>query len=97
MAIQKTQVQHVAELAQLKLTSSELEKYTKQLSEIIDYDMGLLNKIETDGIEPTAQVTGLEDVTQNDNPRPSLDQKEALKNVPETEEGYFKTGVILEQ
>ena len=54
-------VLRVAELAQLELSEGEVEVYKKQLSEVLAY-VGLLNEVDTEGVEEMAQVTGLENV-----------------------------------
>lgn len=56
----------MAKLARLGLTEQEVEKLQTQLSNILDY-VGQLNEVDTEGVEPTAQVTGLINVTRNDN------------------------------
>lgn len=58
MKLTKEQILHVARLARLGLEPAEVEKFQKELSGILDY-VGQLNEVNTDGIEPTAQVTGL--------------------------------------
>jgi aspartyl-tRNA(Asn)/glutamyl-tRNA(Gln) amidotransferase subunit C len=63
--ISKDQVKHVAKLARLKLTDEEIERFSGQLSGIFDY-MDVLNDIDTDGVLETSQVTGLENVTEED-------------------------------
>lgn len=54
----REQVLKIAKLARLGITDAEVEKYQVQLSGIISY-IDKLNEVNTDGIEPTSQVTGL--------------------------------------
>ncbi len=54
----REQVLKIAKLARLGITDAEVEKYQVQLSGIISY-IDKLNEVNTDGVEPTAQVTGL--------------------------------------
>lgn len=65
MKLTKQQVQHVATLARLGLSDAEIEKFQGQLSNILEY-VEQLNEVNTEGIEPTAQVTGLLNVTRED-------------------------------
>lgn len=58
-------IEHVANLARLSLTAEEKEMYRTQLSSILSY-MELLDEVETEGVEETCQVTGLEDVFRED-------------------------------
>lgn len=54
----KDQVLHIAKLAKIKLQDSEIESFQNNLSSIVDFT-GKLNEVDTDGIEPTSQVTGM--------------------------------------
>lgn len=94
--MKKTTVQHVARLANLKLGEKEISKFQKQLVEILDY-VNQLNQVNTKGVEPTNQVTGLENVSREDNPRPSLSQNEVLTNAKSKERGMFKIKAIFEE
>ena len=58
----KIDVKHVAELANLTLSDAELKKFEKQLDETLAY-IDNLNQIDTKNIEPTNQVTGMQNVT----------------------------------
>jgi aspartyl-tRNA(Asn)/glutamyl-tRNA(Gln) amidotransferase subunit C len=77
------QVRHIAKLARLRLTDAEVEKFAPELSSILQY-IDKLSEVNTENIEPTAQVTGLtnkfrEDEIKMDNPSPdSLLQTSAL-------------------
>ena len=51
----KKDVEHVARLANLKLTNKELLIYTKQLQEVLGY-MQNLKKVDPSDVEPTYQT-----------------------------------------
>lgn len=89
------EVKHVAELAKLKLTSKELKKIQMQLSQILEY-VGQLSEVDTKGVEPTSQVTGLENVFRQDETCPSLTQEEVLSGTKQVENGFFKIKAIFE-
>ena len=61
----KKDVQKVAALARLELSKKEIDVLTPQLSDIIGF-IDQLKEVETTGVEPTAQVTGLSDVWRAD-------------------------------
>lgn len=96
MKLTLDQVKHVAKLANLPLSEDEVKKFEVQLSETLDY-VNKLEEIDTKNIEPTSQVTGLENVTREDIVLPSLSQGEALKNAKSTYKGYIKVKAILEE
>lgn len=77
----KIDVSHVAKLANLPLRPEEKEKFEKQLSEILTY-VEKLKEVDTKSVEITSQVTGLENITRNDEAKPSLSQDDALSNTP---------------
>lgn len=91
----KIDVLHVAKLANLPLKPEEKEKFGKQLSEILSY-VEKLKEVDTKNIEITSQVTGLENVTREDEAEPSLTQEEALSNTKSQNNGMFKVKAILE-
>lgn len=95
MKLTKDQVEHVAKLANLPLTDEELEKYSEQLSEVLNY-IDILDKADTKDVEPTFNVTGLENILSKDYVSESLTQEEALKNAPNKKNGFFVTKGIFE-
>ena len=90
------EVEHVAKLAKLSLTPQEVKKFQSQLSEVLDY-IDVLKKIDTKGVEPTSQVTGLENVFRSDEPGPSLQTEEVLKNAKEKNDNLFMIKAILKK
>lgn len=95
MKLTLDQVKKVAKLANLPLVQQEEEKYSEQLSKILDY-IDQLNQIDTSNIEPTFNVTGLSNVMREDESQVCLSQKEALSNAPKTKEGMFETKGVFE-
>lgn len=65
MRLTKKEVEHIAQLARLGLAEEEKGKFAEQLSSILDY-FEQLKEVDTDDIPPTAQVTGLENVSRPD-------------------------------
>lgn len=90
----KIDVKHVAKLANLPLKPGEEKKFEKQLGETLDY-VKRLEEIDTKNVEPTSQVTGLENVTREDETKPSFTQEEALLNTKSQHNGLFKVKAIL--
>ncbi len=71
MKLTKEQVQKIAQLARLKLTDEEMERYAGQLTNILDY-VDILKELDTTGVSETSQVTGLTNVTRTDEARGPL-------------------------
>lgn len=92
----KKDVEHVAKLAKLDLTDSEIEKFLPQLSSIVGL-ISELDEVDTKNVEPTAQTTGLENVFREDmaTNTQSLDQDQALSGTDKIYNGYFKVKALL--
>lgn len=65
MSLTREDIKGIANLARLSLTPEEEIRYAEELSVVLSY-IDTLNEVETDGVEPTTQVTGLEDITRDD-------------------------------
>jgi len=91
------QIKHIANLARLELSEAELEKYGGQLSGILSF-VEQLQEVDTDNIEPTAQVTGMENVFREDEvvawKREEVEA--ALSLAPELEGEQIKVKRILQ-
>jgi len=96
-AITKKRVQHVAQLANLKVTDNEAQLYATQLEAVVEY-IKQLDELDTTKVTPTFQVIDqVVNVFREDVITPSLSQKEALSQAQETHNGYFVVPAILEQ
>ena len=93
----KTEVEHVAKLAKISLSSKEGDEFRKQLSKVLDY-IGELKEVDTSDQEPTSQTTGLENVFRIDEIKTSgcLSQQETLSGTDKTRNGYFVVDAVLE-
>lgn len=85
----------LARLARIQLTEDELESFTAELSEILDY-VEKLDAVDTKGLEPTAQVTGLENVTRPDEIVDyGVTPDDLLKNVPAKSDKFIKVKRVI--
>lgn len=91
----KIDVKKVAKLANLQINPADEPKFENQLTEILSY-VEKLKEVNTDGVEITSQVTGLENITRDDKSTESLPQEIALQDAKSTENGSFKVKGILE-
>lgn len=96
MKLSADQVKHVAKLANLPLSEEEVEKYSQQLSGIVEY-IEKINQADTKDVEATFNVTGLSDVTRQDEAGNSLSQEEALQNGSKIQDGYFVTKGVFDE
>ena len=98
MPLTRAQVQHIAELAKLKLTEEEIERMTPQLSAILDH-AARLQELDTEAIPPTASVAPLQNVMRDDQVAPSMPREDALANAPDKDEHgeFFRVRAILKE
>lgn len=96
MQLTKKQVEDVAKLARLELTDKDKNKFQKDLSAVLDF-IDKLNKVKTDKIQPMAHITGLENISREDE---AIEIDKELRNdllnlAPEVQDGYIKVKSIL--
>jgi aspartyl-tRNA(Asn)/glutamyl-tRNA(Gln) amidotransferase subunit C len=85
----------LANLSRLKLSDDEVTRFQSELSEILEY-VEMLDKVDTSGLEPTYQVTGLKNVTRPDEIKEYQANLEGLlKNAPAVQDGQFKVKKVL--
>lgn len=91
-------VQKVAKLANLSLTPQQEQKFSKQLSGVIDY-VSKISRLDTADVPETSQVTGMENVFREDvvEEKRMLTQEEALSNAKKKHNGYFVVPAIFEE
>ncbi len=86
----------LAHLSRLKLTDDEIERFSRELGEILSY-VEMLDKADTTGLEPTYQVTGLKNVMREDK---IVDYQakpgDLLAQAPAIENKHFKVKRVLE-
>jgi aspartyl-tRNA(Asn)/glutamyl-tRNA(Gln) amidotransferase subunit C len=93
------EVRYVADLANLKLSETEVESMVQQLSSILDHMEGLRD-IDTEGIEPMRQVLfpgNDADTLREDQPSRCLTNEQALANAVYPAQGYFRVPRVIER
>jgi aspartyl-tRNA(Asn)/glutamyl-tRNA(Gln) amidotransferase subunit C len=85
----------LAKLSRLKLSDAEVEEFTSEISEILQY-VQMLDDVDTAGLKPTYQVTGLTNVSRPDEVDDyGVSQEELLKNLPARDKNYIKVRKML--
>ncbi len=93
MPLTKEEVKKISQLARIELSDSEIEKFQKDLSVVLEY-VSELSKVDTTGIAEIAQVTGLENVLRPDQAEYSDLREKIIKNFPESRDGFLKIKII---
>ena len=100
MKIRPEDVQRVAALAHLALTSEEQSSMQNDLTAILGY-IDQLSELDTSNVEAMtrpselAQIGSEGDSLRNDEPRPSLPRESALQSAPQAEDGFFRVPKVI--
>ena len=98
MAITAEDIRKIAYLAHLEITDEEVALYTPQMASIVEY-VEQLGELDTSAIEPAMGGMTVEgeftDVSREDLARPSLGQKNALAEAPDSHSGHFRVPKVL--
>jgi len=89
-------VEHLARLARIGLSDSELETMVGELGVILE-SVATVQQAPTDGVEAMSHPLPLVNVSRPDEVRPSLTPQAALAGAPEVDEQRFSVPRILDQ
>ena len=92
--ISRDDVAHLARLARLALTDSELNSFAGQLDAILGH-VSQIQSVDVTDVEPTGNPLKDVNVTRPDTVEPCLTQDEALAEAPKAVEGRFAVPRIL--
>jgi aspartyl-tRNA(Asn)/glutamyl-tRNA(Gln) amidotransferase subunit C len=95
MKITREVVEYVAHLGRLDLEPHEVDLYTGQLDRILQF-MDTLNKLDTEGIDPTSHAIPVECLLREDSVKDSLEIDSSLWNAPDRKGNFFKVPPIIE-
>ena len=90
------EVQKIARLARLEITSDQANQYQGQLSQIISY-FQVLDQLDLSQTPITSQVTGLENITRkiDEVGTRTLSAQSAVSQAPSQHNNYIKVPAIL--
>lgn len=88
-------IDYVANLARLALTPAEKERFARQLGDVLHY-VEKLGAVDVAGVEPTAHAFPIENIWQDDVPRPGLPVEAALRNAPVARDRMIAVPKVVE-
>ena len=88
--LSRDQVLHVARLARLELTDDEIERFSGELSKVLDHIEKIGELGDLAAVEPTSHVVEVENALRAAAPRPSLPVATALQSAPDPAQGGFR-------
>ena len=92
--ISTSDIQHLASLSSLALADDEVDELRQDLENIIGY-IKQLGELDTAGVEPTYQVTGLENVWREDEVQSGVSREALLNLAPEKQNNQVKVPQVL--
>ena len=95
MKLSREEVLHIARLARVGLSESEIKRLSEQLSNLLE-SFEILQQVDTSGVPPTAQSIDLQSVMRRDEVAPSLPADDVLANAPRREGDCFRVRAVLE-
>ena len=95
MKLNREEVLHIALLARLGLTETEVDRLREQLSNILE-NFEVLQQVDTSGVSPTAQSIALQNVVSDDEVTASLPPSQILANAPRKDRNFFRVRAVLE-
>lgn len=94
MQISKEEIRHIANLSMLNLTEEEVEKYTIDMQDILNF-AETINNADTEGTGETMGALEIYNVLRKDEVRESMDRDLLLQNAPEQDVGMFKVPPVV--
>ncbi|MFY0625113.1 MAG: Asp-tRNA(Asn)/Glu-tRNA(Gln) amidotransferase subunit GatC [Reichenbachiella sp.] len=94
MSVDKKTVQKLAHLARLELSEDQLEKYGKDLGDILDW-VEKLDEVDTSAVAPLGNVNEEDVPLREDKVVEVFKGDEALKNAPEKDGDFFIVPKVL--
>jgi aspartyl-tRNA(Asn)/glutamyl-tRNA(Gln) amidotransferase subunit C len=95
MALTRSQVEKIAELARLQISEEEIADYVGNLSRIIDF-VDQLEGAQTDHVEPMAHPLNMDQPLREDRVIESDDRDRYQQNASETEAGLYLVPKVIE-
>jgi len=92
--ISRDDVLSLARLSSLQLTDDEIDGLKNDLGAIVGY-ITQLSELDTEGVLPTYQVTGLENVWRKDEVKQGVSRKDLIKLAPESKDEQIKVPKVL--
>ena len=96
MAITRDQVAETAHLGRLAMDDAELDKFTGQLQNILEY-ASMLNELDIEGVEPMSHAVPIRNIFREDKSRPGLPVTDVLEGAPDAVGDFFSVPKIIDE
>ena len=95
MKVSREEVMHIAKLANLNLSEEEIDKYTLNLHDILNF-ADVVNNAPTDGVTESFGVNENFNVFRKDEIKVFEDNEALLQNAPEKDRNMFKIPKVIQ-
>lgn len=95
MKVSKEEVMHIAKLANLNLSDEEIEKYTTNLQDILNF-AEVVNNAPVEGLTESFGVNENYNVFRKDEIKVFEDNEALLQNAPEKDRNMFKIPKVIQ-
>jgi aspartyl-tRNA(Asn)/glutamyl-tRNA(Gln) amidotransferase subunit C len=95
MSVSNEQVRHIARLARIGMSDSEIEALVPELNNILGW-VEQLGEVDTDGVEPLTAVIDQKLRLRDDVVNDGNIRDEVLANAPEAQHGFFAVPKVIE-
>ncbi|MFA6897133.1 MAG: Asp-tRNA(Asn)/Glu-tRNA(Gln) amidotransferase subunit GatC [Patescibacteria group bacterium] len=94
--VSEEEVRHIAELARIELSGEEVNRFAKEISDVLGY-VEQLGEVDTEGVEPISQVTGKINVFRDDVAKDANEETKNImaKNYPDSQDGYIRVKQVM--
>lgn len=93
MKISREEIIHIAKLANLNLTDAEIDKYTNDMEDILNF-ANTVNNVNTEGVDETIGTDSY-NVFRKDEIEEPMDREVLLQNAPSQDEGMFRIPKVI--
>lgn len=94
MEIKKEEIKHIADLSMLNLSETDIERYTKDMKELVSF-ANQISELDTESLEESAFALDATNVFRKDEIRESFDRELLLSNAPNSNgEAYSLPNVM---
>ena len=90
------EVKRIAKLSKLDIPDDQLDYYAEEMDKILEY-FKIISKVDTSNIEPLTHITENENITREDVTDKSIENKEVIKNCPDSFGQYIKVPKVLDK
>ena len=95
MKIDKNQIIKTAKLARLELSEKEMDEFSVQLNDIIEY-VEKINQLDTSDVKPADHIIDVANVLREESVNESIPRPAIEKIAPSFDNGFFIVPKIIE-